>query len=853
MPLVKKRLDLPLHPKQRSVIESGQQEVLYGGAAGGGKMLSLDTELVTPTGFTLLKDLKEGDSLLDEQGIVCQVTQLHPIDISPKSYRLTFDNGRQIEACADHQWLTFDNKERGRLVRLSDGFREKRRAGRPSRAKQNPTKISSQKNITLLNQTRDYHYKEAPSGSIRTTQQIYDTLKVRGRTNHSIPVAKAIELPELELPLDPYCLGAWLGDGSKKSGQLTGIDPEVWEQFEKAGFKVTHSPTKQSRHHVYDLIGVLKKIGVANNKHVPTYYLRASIDQRLALLQGLMDTDGTCDKDGSAAFNNTNKSLAEAVYDLVSGLGWKAHWKEGRAKLYGKDCGAKYEVRFAPDKPVFRIVRKLNRQKFTRRSNNRNHYIIDCQPIDPIPMRCISVNSPSHLFLASKSYIPTHNSHLARVIAIMFCTAIAGFQMYLFRRTYKDLYLSHYTGPTSFRAMLSEPMATKDVTISDLEIRFSNGSAIHGCHCQFENDVYSYKSVEMHGRILEEATEFTPFQIQYIGSRARVPKSLKVPPHLAKMLPFALYPTNPGGDSHDYLIDEFDVLNRQNEPFVRNGKRRIFIPARMQDNPDIDEEAYTASLKQLRHPDIVRALLYGDWTVKLGALLPELSERIHVVKHFEPPEHWTRRKAFDWGSNAPAAAVWAAVSDGETYEGVTLPRGALYIYKEWLVAMPDDKAKGLGYTNKQLAEGLRSREDDAGGEYLTDSLPFQARGGVPMWQEFADEGITLSKADVSSKEISVQAVRQLAKGNGEPMLYFSDECPDTLRCLQALRPHNKNPEKPADHPEDHLPDCVFHIARDWWSAVDLEEPITERINRELNRKETLHNIVDYDNLGIYEL
>ena len=82
------------------------------GAHGLGKQLSLDTELPTPSGFIKLIDLKEGDQLFDENGEVCTVTKLHPINLSPDSYKIIFDDGTEVEACADHQWLTYTRSNR---------------------------------------------------------------------------------------------------------------------------------------------------------------------------------------------------------------------------------------------------------------------------------------------------------------------------------------------------------------------------------------------------------------------------------------------------------------------------------------------------------------------------------------------------------------------------------------------------------------------------------------------------------------------------------------------------------------------------------------------------------------------
>ena len=81
----------------------------------------------------------------------------------------------------------------------------------------------------------------------------------------------------------------------------------------------------------------MREIGVLGNKHIPLAYLRGSVDQRLALLQGLMDTDGTASKAGQCVFCNTNHRLAREVFHLVASLRLKPTFLSKRATLYGRD------------------------------------------------------------------------------------------------------------------------------------------------------------------------------------------------------------------------------------------------------------------------------------------------------------------------------------------------------------------------------------------------------------------------------------------------------------------------------------------------------------------------------------
>ena len=133
--------------------------------------------------------------------------------------------------------------------------------------------------------------------------------------------------------------------------------------------------------------------------------------QRLALLQGLMDTDGGWSR-GTVEFGSCNQSLALAVVELGRSLGQKASAAEGRATLYGKDCGPRWRVSWTPTINVFRLRRKAEQFKTDGDPSLRNHHrmIKSAELIDPKPMRCLTVDSPHSMYLAGEGMIPTHNT-----------------------------------------------------------------------------------------------------------------------------------------------------------------------------------------------------------------------------------------------------------------------------------------------------------------------------------------------------------------------------------------------------------------------------------------------------------
>jgi hypothetical protein len=161
-----------------------------------------------------------------------------------------------------------------------------------------------------------------------------------------------------------------------------------------------------------------------DGKYVPRAYLEAAVGQRLALLQGLMDTDGYVDAvAGRCEFTSTNRTLADAARELAASLGFRPIVSEGRAMLNGIDHGPKYRVKFTPDRPAFRLPRKLARQKSADARFHRFRAIDVVRDVPSVPVRCIQVASPRGLFLVSRSFIPTHNSSLGRLGLLIHSTA----------------------------------------------------------------------------------------------------------------------------------------------------------------------------------------------------------------------------------------------------------------------------------------------------------------------------------------------------------------------------------------------------------------------------------------------
>lgn len=399
-------------------------------------------------------------------------------------------------------------------------------------------------------------------------------------------------------------------------------------------------------------------------------------------------------------------------------------------------------------------------------------------------------------------------SHGARLACIAWAVAVPGISVYLFRREYKDLYLNHLTGATGFRALLQPLFERGRVIFRESEIEFvKEGSKIHLCHCQYEKDVYGYQGAEMSVMILEEATQFTEFQIRYLRSRVRMPDAIKIPAHLKGMFPRIVYPTNPGGVGHSYLKTAFVDKAKElacgraldevqwTAPDDDGGFVRQFIPARLEDNPAVNPDEYRKRLLGLSSPQHVKALLDGDWNAVVGAHFPEASS-IHVIPDIEIPSYLFHMRVFDWGSTAPFSCLWIAVADGKFHD---IPSGSLIVYREWYGSISSDHRKGLQLSNEQVARGIKERTPASELIQLTisDGKPFQATGGLTIAQEFEKFGVPLTQGDVSpgSRHQGWQQMRSRLIGfDSVPRLYFTSNCPLVFQHLCQIQTDDKKPE-----------------------------------------------------------
>jgi len=326
-----------------------------------GKLLPANTPVLTTKGWKNHGDLVSGDYVFGQDGKPKRVIQNFGV-YDWNVERITFNDGNTMLAAKEHLWrlqVEYDDHKGRREVTIE-------------------------------------------------TQQIFAK---KNRRAPFIDIAPALEMPKTDLPIDPYVLGCWLGDGTARQGVLT-VGKQDIEHFAKLGESREVKPGIY-RVLVPGLSKLLRENGLILNKHIPMQYLLASKEQRYELLRGLMDTDGCVDKRGNCEFTQKDNGLVKDVYTLIRTLGIKARINHYDARLNGRLVGIKVRINFNPDRtdPVFSLERKLNRltnKSKGDRDDKKKYFIKEIKPFGPVKGNCIEVEGS--MYLAGLDLIPTHNS-----------------------------------------------------------------------------------------------------------------------------------------------------------------------------------------------------------------------------------------------------------------------------------------------------------------------------------------------------------------------------------------------------------------------------------------------------------
>ena len=335
------------------------------------KAIDCDTPMFTENGWLLAGDVKSGMRIMGSNGQWTEVLAVHPQGIKP-AYNVEFSDGSSLVTCGEHLW--------------SVKLRDKGKNGWSS-----PYRV-------------------------KTTDHIKNDLKGKdGRLKWRIPVLNDVGNLDVELPIDPYLLGCWLGDGDSASARITTMDKEVVNAF----IDYDPTPTKyqnSGKATTYSLrnkfITKLKSVGVFGNKHIPIIYMQASHRQRLALLQGLMDTDGTVSKDNHGqVYSSSRERLSQDFGSLVTSLGGTYRLYKYQPKI-GK-LNYSHLISMPYGDCAFRLDRHISKISIRKECNSPRRFVKSITSVTDRPMVCFTVDAKDSLFCAGRDFIVTHNTAIA--------------------------------------------------------------------------------------------------------------------------------------------------------------------------------------------------------------------------------------------------------------------------------------------------------------------------------------------------------------------------------------------------------------------------------------------------------
>lgn len=375
-----------------------------------GKAQTLNSKLLTPSGWKRMGDIQVGDKVMSADGKPTNVTAIYPQG-KKDIYRVTMSDGSFTDCCGEHLWFTHTKSDR------KNGF-----------GKRCPS--------------TQHKYQ----GSVKSTLEIKQTLRInrpdgKKELNHSIPMVEPIQFSAQETPLDPYLMGLLIGDGTmsakfaaisteddfiiKEAARLIPEDVEIKQKTGNKGLDyglVRTNPNKPN-----GVIHALKNLGLmgstSSTKFLPDCYKFNSVEARVALLQGLMDTDGTVDKrQGKISFCTVSKRLSEDVQFLVQSLGGicsinekKRHYTYKGERKLGK-LAYDLQIKLPTNIQPFKLPRKADIYNlYLPKMREPMRTIESIELIGHEEAQCISVDHSTHLYVTDHCIV-THNTFTSSII-----------------------------------------------------------------------------------------------------------------------------------------------------------------------------------------------------------------------------------------------------------------------------------------------------------------------------------------------------------------------------------------------------------------------------------------------------
>lgn len=751
------------HPgSQYNFLRCPVYEALYEGTRGPGKRILDTNKVLTDSGWKLVGDVSMYDRLVAIDGTYTEILSIHK-QSSGAIYKVTFDDGAALDVDGDHLWTVFGGTNGWR-----DGW--------------------------VVRSTADLIASKEKYWSIPTMTAPAPGKEWRG--------------------LDPYAIGLMLGDGTTGSRDacLYSADDELIEHM-----VATHG----WRRYKYDSSVCARAVetrkalsndwkdavgrGKAADKRVDSGLLEADPATRLAVLQGLMDSDGSADKEGRCRFVSLSEHLAKGTQYLVRSLGGKStcYWESRPSPKGGVDGRWRVNVVHCGKFNPFRIARKAGRVKPMQGVNRR---IVSIVEIGDGPATCFAVDHPSSLFVA-QDFIVTHNT---AALLMDFAQHVgqgfgANWRGVLFRETYPQL--SDVLAKS--KALFYRAFPGVKFNSSDYVWTWPTGEQLYFRHMRVEDDYWNYHGHEYPWIGWEELTNWAD------GACYDSMKSCSRSSH--PDMPRKYRSTaNPYGIGHSWVKRYFIDVAPPGVVFNDGGMDRVRIKGYFFENKTLmkSDPEYVTRLMSIADPNKRKAWLGADWNIVSGGMFDGVwREEVHMIKPFEIPKGWRISRSFDWGSSAPFSVGWWATSNGtDLYTGDTddngeptrrsFPRGTKFRIAEWYGWTGKDN-EGCRMLASEIGRGIKKREDEMGltGKVIAgpaDTSIFETTNGVCIADDMARAGIRWERADKGpgSRKNGWEKVRDMFAAcldfpMERPGLFVFNTCRHFIRTVPSL-PRDKN-------------------------------------------------------------
>ena len=433
------------------------QMIIVAARPGVGKALALETPLPTPDGWTTMGEVAVGDDLLGADGKPTRVVAATEIMLGRPCFEVEFSDGTVIVADAEHQWLTDTRASRKSAQAAAAGYNRTKNQ-RTFATVRTTAEIARSLRCGTADKRLNHSVSNAGAIDLPDREFLIPPYTFGAWLGDGTSAAAQITAadPEIIMRIEAesiiaipsksaryrYQLRLQPGDASAArpcvvcgkefiphtsqvrtcgrscGGRARFVSPRVPSPTcVRCGGRSAGLRLCQYCHaNVGTLQARLRTVGVLGNKHIPIEYLRGSVAQRRALLAGLLDTDGTVTGGGSVQFSVTNSRLASDAAELIVSLGYRCQTSTKRVRGRSESSSVAYTLTFATADEVFALQRKAllhkERRAVAGTVRSASRFVVDVRRIDSVPVRCVEVDNADHMYLASESMVPTHNSTL---------------------------------------------------------------------------------------------------------------------------------------------------------------------------------------------------------------------------------------------------------------------------------------------------------------------------------------------------------------------------------------------------------------------------------------------------------